>query len=87
MADIQLREVWACALSEYALSTGKQLDADDVKMPKPSSTKDLLIEIDKGQKFFAGFRAKRHALFQCLAYVLKPIELLGNLVAEGVALV
>ncbi|KAI9819665.1 MAG: hypothetical protein M1826_001126 [Phylliscum demangeonii] len=81
MADSEISLMWEEAVSQYNETTGENLlDAD---FPKPESADDLLSLVDDRESKFAKFRSKRGKTFAALKGVLKPVQLLGKLAADG----
>jgi hypothetical protein len=83
--DHQFQEIWDRAQAEYDELSGVRNGSQ--RETPPCSPNELLDKINKQHIGLDSFRAKKHRLFQTLAYALMPIELVGDLAAGGASLV
>jgi tetratricopeptide (TPR) repeat protein len=71
------------AAGRYKDSTGEKLG--DFMNPPMRSVQDLISQLDLQNERFQQFRAKRHSIFSAVSTALKPVELVGDIIAGGAA--
>ncbi|KAJ6781465.1 hypothetical protein PWT90_02669 [Aphanocladium album] len=77
--DAQFAAIAADAAKRYSVSSKAPLD--DFLSPKIKTVDELIKQVELQNEQFAEFRAKRHAIFGAMAAALKPIEVIGEIVA------
>lgn len=78
--DAQFEAIAADAARRYSASSSK-VQLDDFLSPKIKTVNELMKQIELQNAQFSQFRAKRHAIFGALANALKPVEVIGEIVA------
>jgi hypothetical protein len=71
------------ATRRYKDTGGESLD--DYLKPPMRSVADLAQQLDQQNERFSEYRAKRHSIFSAVSTALKPVELVGDIVAGGAA--
>jgi len=77
--DSQFTQIWDNAVQKFFLATNKRLD--DSVVSRATSLESLKLLLDNQQQRFSAYRTKRQKLFDAMAKVLRPIELLSNIAA------
>ncbi|KAJ3486258.1 hypothetical protein NLG97_g6655 [Lecanicillium saksenae] len=78
--DAQFAAIAADAVRRYSESSPK-VQLDDFLSPKINTVDELIKQVVLQNEQFAEFRAKRHAIFGALAAAMKPVEVIGEIVA------
>ncbi|KAL6876866.1 hypothetical protein J3F83DRAFT_424573 [Trichoderma novae-zelandiae] len=73
----------AARLFKDASDQGPTLD--EFLTPPVKSISDLMAQLTAQNDQFSHFREKRKSIFDAVAVTLRPIELVGDIVAEGVS--
>ncbi|ATY64863.1 NACHT and TPR domain [Cordyceps militaris] len=69
------------AAKRYSESSKTNIQLDDYLTPKIKTVDELIKQVELQNAQFAEFRAKRHAVFGAMAAAMKPIEVIGEIVA------
>ncbi|TQV98407.1 NACHT and TPR domain-containing protein [Cordyceps javanica] len=77
--EAQFAAIATDAAKRYSESSKIQLD--DYFSPKIKTIDELIKQVELQNAEFAAFRAKRHAIFGAMAAALKPVEVIGEIVA------
>lgn len=77
--DAQFAAIAADAASRYPESSKVKLD--DFLHPKIQTVDELIKQVDLHNDQFSEFRAKRQAIFSAVAAAMKPVEVIGEIVA------
>lgn len=78
--DARFAAIAADAAKRYSETSGK-IQLDDYLSPKIRTVDDLIKQVELQNAQFAEFRAKRHAVFGAMAAAMKPVEVIGEIVA------
>jgi hypothetical protein len=81
----QFATIYGRAITKYREITDDTLDVEFLKHVQ--SFDDLTNEIDAKNANFSEFREKRGVLFHVLKTALIPVEVFGNIAAEGASIV
>ncbi|KAH6609115.1 hypothetical protein Trco_002461 [Trichoderma cornu-damae] len=79
----QFAAVLADAAKLYKDSSDKGLTLDEFLTPPMKTISDLTLQLAAQNDQFSHFRARRQSIFDAIAAALRPIELMGAIVAEG----
>src|SRR6266536_5215312 len=79
----QIPLIYDQAIKRYKEITNNELN--DIEFLQIRNVDDLIKEVHKRNKDFVNFRRKRQIFFEVLQGAMKPIELVGNITAGGVA--
>ncbi|PTB65785.1 hypothetical protein BBK36DRAFT_1141724 [Trichoderma citrinoviride] len=86
MMETQFAAVLADAAKLFKdSSSDRGLTLDDFLTPPIKSISDLMQQLTAQNDQFSHFREKRKSIFDAVAVTLRPIELIGDIVAEGVS--
>jgi len=83
--DYQFVELWREAFTIYKKRTGRDLLLEISKYPSLQSVEGLQRMIEQTDKNFNAFR-HRHALWDYLRVVMKPVQLFAGLTQAGISL-
>jgi hypothetical protein len=83
--DYQFAELWREAFTIYKKSTGRDLLLEISKHPSLQSVEGLQGMIEQTDKNFNAFR-HRHAIWDYLRGVMKPVQLFAGLAQAGISL-
>lgn len=83
--DYQFAELWREAFTIYKKRTGRDLLLEISKYPSLQSVEGLQRMIEQTDKNFNAFR-HRHALWDYLRVVMKPVQLFAGLTQAGISL-
>ncbi|KAL7796720.1 hypothetical protein V8C37DRAFT_326652 [Trichoderma ceciliae] len=83
--ETQFAIILADAAKLYTDSSDKCLTLHEFLTPPMKSISDLKLQLTAQNDQFNHFRAKRQNIFDAIAVTLRPIELIGDVVAEGVS--
>ena len=78
--EAQFQSVLTDARKIYSQSSGKHDNIDEFMAPTIRSVEELKMRLDSSNQNFSNFRAKRAGLFGSLSAMLKPVELVGEVV-------
>lgn len=81
--ETQFAAILADATKLYKDSSDKSLTLDEFLTPPMKSISDLMLQLTAQNDQFIHFREKRQNIFDAIAVTLRPIELIGDIVAEG----
>ena len=84
-ANAQFAAVLADAAKQYADSSQKNLA--EYMTPPMKSVDDLIQQLELQSKHFSEFRAKRRSICDLVAAVVKPVEVVGELVSDAASYV
>ncbi|KAL6887476.1 hypothetical protein HDV57DRAFT_488891 [Trichoderma longibrachiatum] len=79
----QFAAVLADAAKLFKDSSDKGLTLDEFLTPPIRSIPDLMLQLTVQNDQFSHFREKRKYIFDAVAVTLRPVELIGDIVAEG----
>lgn len=82
--DYQFAELWREAFTIYKKRTGRDLLLEISKYPSLQSVEGLQRMIEQTDKNFNAFR-HRHALWDYLRVVMKPVQLFAGLTQAGIS--
>ncbi|OAQ74510.1 NACHT and TPR domain-containing protein [Purpureocillium lilacinum] len=77
----QFADVLESAAKLYKDNTGEALSLQSFTTPPMRTVEDLKLQLSRQNEDFAAFRAKRQNLFSVLSAALKPVEVVGEVVA------
>ena len=77
--DAQFAAVVAEAAKRYRKASGQSVE--DFMTPPMRSLDDLKAQLDQQNEGFTTFRAKRDNIFSTLSAMLKPVEIVGDVIA------
>ncbi|UNI16598.1 hypothetical protein JDV02_003025 [Purpureocillium takamizusanense] len=77
----QFADVLESAAKIYRDNTGEALSLKSFTTPPMKTVKDLERQLIRQNEDFAAFRAKRQRIFSILGAALKPVEVIGEVVA------
>lgn len=78
--DAQFAAIAADAAKKYSEGSSK-VQLDDFLSPKIRTIDELITHVELQNAQFAAFRAKRHAVFGAMAAAMRPVEVIGGVVA------
>ncbi|RFU77997.1 hypothetical protein TARUN_4232 [Trichoderma arundinaceum] len=81
--ETQFGAILADAAKLYKDSFDKGLTLEEFLTPPMKSISDLKLQLTAQNDRFTHFREKRQGIFDAIAVTLRPIELIGDIVAEG----
>ncbi|KAL7945000.1 hypothetical protein V8C42DRAFT_324282 [Trichoderma barbatum] len=81
--ETQFSAILADAAKLFKDSSDKGLTLDEFLTPPMKSVSDLMLQLIIQNDQFNHFREKRQSIFDAIAVTLRPIELVGDIVAEG----
>jgi hypothetical protein len=81
----QFAAVLADAARLFKDSSGKGLTLDEFLTPPIRSIPDLMLQLTAQNDQFSHFREKRKHIFDAVAVTLRPVVLIGDILAEGVS--
>lgn len=76
--------ILADAAKLYSESSGNAISLGDFSAPQMNSVEDLKHHLELQNGKFSQFREKRQSIFDAISVALRPVELVGEMVA-GVA--
>ncbi|UKZ75677.1 hypothetical protein TrVFT333_003367 [Trichoderma virens FT-333] len=83
--ETQFAAILADAAKLFKDSSDKDLTLDEFLTPPMKTISDLKLQLTTQNDQFSHFREKRQSIFDAIAVTLRPIELIGDIVAEGVS--
>ncbi|KAL7904618.1 hypothetical protein GGI35DRAFT_462838 [Trichoderma velutinum] len=83
--ETQFAAILADAAKLFKDPSDKGLTLDDFLKPPMKTISDLKLQLTTQNDQFSHFREKRQGIFDAIAVTLRPIELIGDIVAEGVS--
>lgn len=81
--ETQFAAILADAAKLYKDSSDNGSTLAEFLTPPMKSISDLKLQLTAQNDQFSHFRAKRQNIFDAIAVTLRPIELIGDIVAEG----
>jgi hypothetical protein len=81
--EAQFAAILAEAAKLYNDSSDKGLTLNEFLTPPMKSISDLKLQLTTQNDHFNNFREKRQKIFDAIGVTLRPIELIGDIVAEG----
>lgn len=83
--ETQFAAILADAAKLFKDPSDKGLTLDEFLKPPMKTISDLKLQLTTQNDQFSHFREKRQSIFDAIAVTLRPIELIGDIVAEGVS--